>query len=123
MGDLDPDHEWMPRAEELMKSNHLRQQAKRAYKAYKIIHGTKDAASFKAFHIEVARLVALVEVTGKSTTACVGGVLVQRGPMEAYSIHLWSADVFVMHLADLRNDPKNMWDRAMELWNRGQKAS
>lgn len=123
MSDLDPNREWMPRFEELMTSKHLRQQAERAYEVHRIIRGTKDSLPWDDFHREVARLVALVEVTGVKSTANVGGITVERGPMEGYSIMLHAADVYVMHMHSLSDDPKKLWDRAMELWKREKKEN
>lgn len=106
-------NEWSDRTAELRTDKHLRAQVKRIMKAYRLIHGTKDARSYEEVVDEVAQLVALLETSGEQSTANVGGITVTRGPMEGYAIHLWATDVFVMHLSPFR--------RAMDFWKRGVK--
>lgn len=98
---------WFDRAEELMKSPHLRTQVERIMPALVAIQGHRAVASFEDVLRNVAELVAILELNPLvEETACVDGITVTRGPMEGYGIHVWASTVFSMHL-DLDKRRKN----------------
>jgi hypothetical protein len=118
--------DWMERATELTKDRHLREQVQRIMPALTLIRGHKDVPLYEDVVQEAARLVALLETNPEyEQTANVGGIMVCRGPMQGYSIMVHAADVYVMHMGDLRDadgEGEHKWRKAQEYWAAGEEA-
>lgn len=123
MSGLDPDREWSPRTQELVDNPHIREQAKRVHKILKIVRGTKDCPTFKETLTNIAQLVALCEVTGCRRTANVGGITVERGPMEGYGISVHAADAYVLHIGMNAESGSQGYQRAQEFWAREERQA
>lgn len=116
---------WSKRTQVLMNDAHVRAQVERLMPAATLIHGTKDVRTVEEYHQEVAQLIAVLETHPEiERTANSGGIVVERGPMQGYSILLWAADVYVMHMGDVRDPEQGTrdWRTANQLWEEGQEA-
>lgn len=86
----------------LTKDSHVKTQAERLMPVLQLIRGTKDCPTLDQVIKDIAiGIIALETSTPRADrTANVGGITIERGPMDGYSVHLWAVDIFHMRMDD-----------------------